>query len=354
MSRFLQSRLQTLQAYVPGEQPQDMTYVKLNTNESPYPPSPGVLQAVNETLASQLPRYPDPQNTALKRAIASLYDLSPQHICVTNGSDEALYFAFFAFGEHGVAFPDITYGFYTVFSSLLGLHAQEIPLEADFTLDPGAYVHLGKMIVIANPNAPTGLCLSVDTLCHVLEENRDHVVVIDEAYVDFGAQSMAPLVERYDNLLVVQTCSKSRCLAGARLGFALGHPALIQDLERIRYSTNPYNINRMTSAAGLAAIQDNAYYTRRCEQIVQTRQQTAQALRALGFEVTDSRANFLFAQSDAISGKDLYEALKARGVLIRHFTSPRIANYNRITVGSAEQMECFLKHTREILQEVQR
>ena len=257
MSRYLISQYQSLEAYVPGEQPQDMQYVKLNTNESPYPPSPAVIEAAARE-AGRLNLYSDPVCATLRDAIAGLYGVKRENVYVSNGSDDILNFAFMAFAGRGgrVHFPDISYGFYRVFGDLHGCDYATIPLEADFSIDPEKYHGLSGLIVIANPNAPTGMCLSLDAVEGILRSNPDGVVVIDEAYVDFGGQSCVPLTAKYDNLLVVQTFSKSRSMAGARLGFAIANPELIADLDRIKYATNPYNVNLMTCAAGAAAIAD--------------------------------------------------------------------------------------------------
>jgi histidinol-phosphate aminotransferase len=247
-------------------------------------------------------------------------------------------------------FPDISYGFYTVFAQLYGIKAKTVPLKEDFTIDPADYYDAkGAMVVIANPNAPTGLILPLTAIEQIVQHNPDSVVLIDEAYVDFGGESAIPLTKKYDNLLVVQTFSKSRSLAGARLGYAIGNASLIADLNKIRCSTNPYNVNRLTLAAGEAAIDTQPYYTENCKRIIETREKTAAALREMHFTVTDSRANFLFAKSDRISGEKLYLALKERGILVRHFTSPRIAEYNRITVGAPEEMQALLSAVRDIL-----
>ena len=352
MSRYLIEPYQPLEAYVPGEQPQDMQYVKLNTNENPYPPSPAVLRAASEE-AGRLQLYSDPVCAGLRDAIASLHGVGRENVYVSNGSDDILSFAFMAFaGKGGRAyFPDVSYGFYRVFGDLYGCDYREIPLETDFTVDPAKYCGLDGMIVIANPNAPTGLALSAEAVEGIVRSNPDNVVLIDEAYVDFGAESVVPLTAKYDNLLVVQTYSKSRSMAGARLGFAIADAGLIADLDRIKYSTNPYNVNRMTLAAGEAAIRDNDYYMANCRVIEATRAETAERLRALGFTVLPSKANFLFARSDSIGGGALYRALKERGVLVRHFDAPRIRDYNRITVGTPEQMDVLIDRIKEILGE---
>lgn len=351
MSRFFSEKYRALEAYTPGEQPRDRTYIKLNTNESPFPPSPGVLQAVNAQAAADLRLYSDPASRVLKEKLASLYGVAPENVYVANGSDDILNFAFMAFGDQGVAYPAISYGFYSVFAALYGIEAEEIPLKEDFSIDPTAYHGKRKLIVIANPNAPTGLTLSLGEIEEILKTNPDHVVVIDEAYVDFGGESCLPLIQTYANLLVVQTFSKSRSMAGARLGFAFGQSALIADLETLKFSTNPYNVNRLTQAAGAAALEENSYYMKNCRIIQENRAFTAEKLRELGFDLTDSKANFLFARHPRLPGDTLYQRLKQRGILIRHFAKPEIADYSRITVGSREEMEHFLQAVTEILEE---
>ena len=351
MSRFLSPRFAGLEVYTPGEQPTDQQYVKLNTNESPYPPSPGVFDRLSRLEVGRLNLYPDPTGRRLKQALAGLYGVGEENVFLSNGSDETLNFAFMAFcdGERKVAFPAVSYGFYPVYARLYGLDALEIPLKPDFSIDPADYCGLNRNIVIANPNAPTGLALSVPQVEKIVRSNPNHVVLIDEAYVDFGADSCLNLIGRYDNLLVVRTYSKSRCMAGARLGFALAQPELIADLERIKFSTNPYNINRLTLAAGEAAVEDEDYYQARCRDIIVTRQMAARQLEELGFQLTDSRANFLFARHPGADGGALYRGLKEKGVLVRHFDKPGISDYLRITVGTPEQMDRLTAALRELL-----
>ena len=341
MSKFLSPRYQALEAYVPGEQPRDMRYIKLNTNESPYPPAPGVVEAASEE-AGKLQLYCDPTCAALRDALAARYGVGRGNVYVANGSDDILYFAFMAFGQSGAIFPDITYGFYSVFCELLGVSYRQIPLKDDFSIDPAEYLSGGSIIAIANPNAPTGMALTRDAIESVLRADPGRVVLVDEAYVDFGAESCLELVGRYENLLVVRTYSKSRSLAGARLGFAIAQPALIDDLNRIKFSTNPYDVNRMTQAAGIASIKSDDYNMDNCRRIIQTRENTAARLRAMGFEVLPSSANFLFARTGRIGGEALYLALKKRGILVRHFTAPRIADYNRITIGTPDEMDALI------------
>ena len=352
MSRFFSEKYASLTPYTPGEQPKDMQYVKLNTNESPFPPSPGVLSAVARECG-KLQLYSDPESTALRQRIAEIYGVKPAQVIVSNGSDEVLNFAFMAFADKArpLAFPDITYGFYPVFAQLNNIPYEEIPLKADFSIDPADYTGIHKTIVIANPNAPTGLCLSLSEIEEIVKSNPNNVVIIDEAYVDFGGESAVALVDKYDNLLVTQTFSKSRSMAGARLGFGIGSKALIADLNTIRYSTNPYNVNRMTEFAGVAALNENGYYMANCETIMENRAWTTEALTNLGFTVLPSRANFVFIKHEKLDGEKLYLALKQRGILVRHFTKARIRDFNRITIGTKAQMETLITAIEEILKE---
>ena len=349
MSRFLNQQYRSLEAYTPGEQPRNMQYIKLNTNESPYPPAPSVVAAMTKEQVELLRLYSDPTAKELKEKLAGLYEVKPENVFVSNGSDEVLNFAFMAFGGQGVVFPEISYGFYEVYADLYRLDSEKIPLEYDFSLDYQKYCGKGKMVVIANPNAPTGRAIPAWQIEEILKSNPDSLVLIDEAYVDFGGESCLPLIGRYDNLLVTRTFSKSRCLAGGRLGYAFGSPAIIADLEKIKYSTNPYNINRLTLLLGAATVDAEPYYQEKCREIMETRAWTKQQLEELGFEVLPSQTNFLFAKTDAMDGGVLYEALKARGILVRHFSNPKICQYNRITVGTKEQMETFINTLKEVL-----
>lgn len=351
MSRFLNPRLAHLEVYTPGEQPQDQVYTKLNTNESPYPAAPQVVAAIDAEQVRNLRLYSDPVCKPLIEKLAQVYGLHPNQVFVSNGSDDILNFAFWAFaGQPGkAAYPDVTYGFYQVFADLHQVEANVIPLQADFSVRVEDYLNLGQMIVLANPNAQVGRALTRAEMERIIAANPDHVVVVDEAYVDFGAESCVPLIDRYPNLLVVQTFSKSRSLAGARLGFALGSAELIADLNRLKYSTNPYNVNRLTMAAGVAALEAADYYAKNCRAIQETRAWTVQALEALGFTVVPSLANFVLAAHKTVDGETIYRELKRRGILVRHFTAPRIANYNRITIGSPEQMALLVQTLGEIL-----
>ena len=352
MSRFFSSKYSSLTPYTPGEQPQERKYLKLNTNESPFPPSP-LAQKFAREAAGDCQLYSDPECRALVKIAAEKFGVEKDEILFTNGSDEILNFAFMAFcdEEHPAAFPNISYGFYPVFASVNNLPYEEIPLKEDFSIDINDYIGINKTIFIANPNAPTGIALKRDEIEEIVKSNPDNVVIVDEAYVDFGTESSMSLIHKYDNVLVCQTMSKSRSLAGARLGFGVGSKALIADLNTIKYSTNPYNINRMTMAAGIGALSDTAYFEENCRKIQENREFTAAELKKLGFTMTDSKSNFLFAKSDKISGLELYLTLKEKGVLIRHFETPLLKDYNRITIGSREQMEEFIKTVKEVLEE---
>ncbi len=352
MSRFFSDKFTRLTPYTPGEQPQDKQYVKLNTNESPFPPSEKAQQAAAEAAAT-LQLYPDPTCRVLREEMAKLYGVTPEEVILTNGSDEVLSFAFMAYCDdaHPAIFPDITYGFYKVFAELYAIPYTTPPLKEDFTVDAADYIGCNKTIFIANPNAPTGIALSVAQIEEILRSNPDNIVVIDEAYVDFGGESCVPLIRQYDNLLVTGTFSKSRSMAGARLGFGFACPALIRDLETLRYSTNPYNINRLTMAAGLGQLADEETTRANCRRVMDTRTYTAAALTEMGFTVVPSCANFLFASHPAVAGKTVYEELKDRGILVRHFDTPRLTAYNRITIGSREQMDALLNTIKTILEE---
>ena len=350
MKQYANDRIAALAAYVPGEQPRDMQYIKLNTNESPFPPSPRVAERTRGEEA-RLNLYPDPACTELAAAAAASLGVSPENLIFTNGSDELLNFAFLAFCDagRGIVFPDITYGLYHVVCEMYGIPYKKIPVGADFSINPQDFSGVGRNVVIANPNAPTGLGLSVSDIEIIVRSNPGRVVIVDEAYVAFGGESCVELIKKYDNLLVTRTFSKSHSLAGARLGMGIGSAELIGYLNKVKYSFNPYSINRITLLAGLAAFEDEGYYAENCRKIVRTRERVKKELRVLGFLVTDSKANFLFAKSDKIGGRELYEQLRRRGILIRHFDAPGIFDYNRITIGSEDQMEAFLAAVRDII-----
>ena len=352
MSRFFSKKFSKLVPYTPGEQPKDTQYIKLNTNESPFPPSEkAILRAMSEAQKLQL--YPDPECKELTQAVADHFGVHFDQVLMTNGSDEILNFAFMAFCDAATPaiFPNITYGFYSVFAELNGVPYSEIPLKDDFSIDINDYKNSNKTIFIANPNAPTGIALSLDEIEQILTSNPNNVVVIDEAYVDFGAESCVPLVSKYDNLLVCQTFSKSRSMAGARLGFGIGNKELIADLNTVKYSTNPYNINRMTMAAGIGVLSDETYTVENCNTIQKNRVEASEKLKDLGFTLTDSKSNFIFAKHPKISGQSLYLDLKKRGILVRHFSKPLIEDYVRITVGTSEQMTALIFAIKKILEE---
>ena len=350
MSRFFSEKYKTLTPYTPGEQPRGQQYIKLNTNESPFPPS-AEAQRLAAAESARLALYSDPECRDLVAAASEILGVSPDEILFTNGSDEILNFAFMAFcdKDHPAVFPDITYGFYSVFAELNRVPYTRIPLNPDFTIRVEDYVGVGKTVFLANPNAPTGIALPLSDIENIVRSNPDHVVVIDEAYVDFGAQSAVGLTRKYENLLVTQTFSKSRSLAGARLGFGIGCPSLIRDLNTLKYSTNPYNVNRMTMAAGIGALTDREYFLKNCRATERTRAWTTEALKTLGFTVLDSKANFVFAAHSKISGKLLYQKLKGSGILVRHFDSERLTDFNRITIGNMEQMQTLINTIKIIL-----
>ena len=352
MSIFFSDKYKALTPYTPGEQPKERKFIKLNTNESPFPPSKKA-QEYAAKAAESLQLYSDPTCAKLTAKVAEVLGVEPDEVLLTNGSDEILNFAFMAFCDEKTpaAFADITYGFYKVFAALNGVPYVEIPLKEDFSIDPTEYYNLGKTIFIANPNAPSGIALSRDTVEEIIKHNQNNVVVIDEAYVDFGAESCVPLIRKYKNLLVTQTFSKSRSMAGARLGFGVACKELIADLNTIKYSTNPYNVNSMTLAAGLGTMEDEAYTQINCQTVRENREFLASELAKMGFEQTPSMTNFIFAKHPCISGERIYTALREKGILVRHFTAPRISEYNRITIGAREEMEALVQALLEILEE---
>ena len=353
MSRFFSKKYGSLTPYVPGEQPRDLSeYVKLNTNESPFPPSAKAVEyALSSTRALNL--YSDPESVLLTKALASTYGVEKDMVLATNGSDEILNFAFMAFTDdtNPALFADITYGFYPVFASLNGSKTEIIPLREDFTLSVDDYMGKKGTVFIANPNAPTGISLPVKEIERLLESDRDRVVVVDEAYVDFGGESAVGLVHKYDNLLVCQTFSKSRSFAGGRLGYGIGSPSLIADLNTVKYSTNPYNINSMTSSMGIGILKDEEYMQKNCRIIMENRDFTVKGLERMGFRILPSSANFIFVSSDKIDGGEYYRKLKEKKILVRHFDKERISPWCRVSIGKREQMEAYLEATREILEE---
>ncbi len=351
MSRFLCDRYRTLKPYTPGEQPKIAgRLIKLNTNENPYGPAPGAVKVMNDEI-ERLNLYPDPEASLFTEAVAGYYGIDSNQVIAGNGSDEMLAFVFMALqGPNGkIYFPEISYSFYPVYCDIFGAEGIKVPLDNDFSINPEDYFGVDGTIVITNPNAPTGMALSLQQIEKILEENRDSLVVIDEAYVDFGAESAVKLIDMYDNLLVIQTLSKSRSLAGARIGFAMGNSDIIEDLNRIKFSFNPYNLNRLSILAGKEAMDDREYFeeTRHC--IMRTREIFVDKMRNMGFYVLPSKANFVFAASDQIPGEKYFSELRKYNIIVRHFNDEKINNYVRITIGTPDDMDALVRATEEIL-----
>ena len=354
MSRFWSPVVQTLTPYVPGEQPQMQRLVKLNTNESPYGPSPKALAAIDDQNNADLRLYPDPEGTKLKQAIASLHGLNPNQVFLGNGSDEVLAHVFAGLLKQSkpVHFPDITYSFYPVYCKLFGIDYQTVPLGNDFEINLADYKTPNGGIIFPNPNAPTGRAIARSEIEKLLARNTDSVLVIDEAYVDYGTESCIPLLQGSkcpENLLVVHTLSKSRALAGLRVGFTVGHPALIEGLERVKNSFNSYPLGRLALAGATAAIEDQAHLEASCAKVIQTRQTLVAALDKLGFVTLPSRANFIFTRHPKHAGAKIYQALRDRGIIVRHFKSARIEEFLRITIGTDEQSQELISALQEIL-----
>lgn len=349
MSKFLSSKYDKLVPYTPGEQPK-VKLIKLNTNESPFPPSPFAQKTARET-AGDLQLYSDIACTKLTQVAAEKLNILEDQIIFSNGSDEILFFAMSAFcdKERTVVFPDVTYAFYKVFADLVGATYEEIPVKEDLSVDPSDYIGINKNIFIANPNAQTGISLPLSDIEEIVKSNPDNIVLIDEAYVDFGGESAVCLINKYDNLIVTQTFSKSRSLAGARLGFAVASKELIKDLNTIKFSVNPYNVNSMTQAAGIGALADESYFKMNCTKIIENREYTVNKLKELGFVSTDSKANFILSKNDKISGGELQKKLREKGILVRHFNEFKLDPYVRITIGSREQMDALIEALEEFL-----
>lgn len=350
MSRYWSELARNLSPYVPGEQPQIQGLIKLNTNESPFGPSPKALDAFRDAATDSLRLYPDPQSSQLRAVIAEHHGLTPDHVFIGNGSDEVLTHAFAALLKQSepLLFPDVTYSFYPVYCRLLGIAHRLVPLDAGMRIHIEDYTD-GGAIILANPNAPTGMALSRGQIESLLHARANVPVVIDEAYVDFGAQSAIPLIRDHPNLLVVQTLSKSRALVGLRVGYALGDPALIEALVRVKDSFNSYPLGRPAQAGAIASIQDVAYFDETCARIIENREALTADLTGLGFEVLPSSANFLFARHPDHGGAELCAALRERAILVRHFSDPRIADFLRITIGTREELERLTQTLTEIL-----
>ena len=355
MSRFWNERIKNLEAYVPGEQPQDRQYIKLNTNENPYPPSPRVIEAIREAADGSLKLYPDPECEKLRETLAEYYHLRKEEVFVGNGSDEVLAFSFAAFfcPEQPVLFPDITYSFYPVYSNFFNLKYDQIPLNEDFSVPVEKFFKPNGGVIIPNPNAPTSRYLSVPEIIKILDFNLsiNRVVVVDEAYIDFGGESIVGVLERYPNLLVVHTLSKSRSLAGLRVGFALGHKELIEGLNRVKSSINSYTVDRLALAGAVEALKDEEYFQLTRNKIIKTRNEVAAELIAAGFKVVESQANFIFISHPLMHASELYKKLKENGILVRYFKKPRIDNFIRVSIGTDEEMKKFLQTIIQILEQ---
>lgn len=351
MSRYWSELVKQLTPYVPGEQPQHQHLVKLNTNESPYPPSPMVAAAIQRASDDRLRLYPDPESRELKQAFADHHGLEPEQVFFGNGSDEVLAHTFQALLKHEapLLFPDISYSFYPVWCELYGVQFQTVALTENFTVDVDSYAAVNGGIIIPNPNAPTGLLMPLSQIEALLRSNGDSVVVIDEAYIDFGGESATALINSYDNLLVIQTLSKSRALAGMRVGVAMGHRNLIDGLERVKNSFNSYPLDVLAQQAALASLRDDEYFKTSCAKVIATREHLSLSLRALGFEVLPSAANFIFATHPEYGAQALFEALREEGIILRYFNKPRIAEFLRISIGTQEQCAMLLSHLKIIM-----
>ena len=351
MSKFTTNKINKTEPYVPGEQLRDKRYIKLNTNENPYYASKFAVDKVDGNLLSRLNRYSDPESSNLTTALAKYYGVTNQNILVTNGSDEALAFAFMAYCTSGVAYPDVTYGFYDVIAGLFDCPVEHIPLNNDFTIDVASFKNKRKTVVIANPNAQTGIELSRSEIEEIIQNNADNIVIIDQAYADFGTVNVIELIGKYQNLIAVNTFSKSRSLAGARVGYVIADEQLIADLKKIKNSFHPYNVNTVSSALAEQSILDDEYFKESVRRVIKGRNELTAGLENFGFSVLPSSANFVLARHNKISGKKLYSILKDKGILVRHFSIKRIEDYVRITVGTQEETEKLLEAIEEILTE---
>lgn len=350
MSKFWSPFVKNLVPYVPGEQPKLTNLVKLNTNENPYGPSPKAIAAMQAELNDSLRLYPDPNGERLKRAVADYYGVQPAQVFVGNGSDEVLAHAFSGLFQHSkpLLFPDVTYSFYPVYCGLYGIAYETIALNDEFQIDVAEYARPNGGIIFPNPNAPTGCLLSLEAIERLLQANPDSVVLVDEAYIDFGGTSAIALVDRYPNLLVTQTLSKSRSLAGLRVGLAVGHPDLIEALERIKNSFNSYPLDRIAIAGAAAAFEDRVYFEQTCQQVIASREAVVSAMQGLGFEVLPSAANFIFARHPQHDAAALAAGLREQGIIVRHFKQPRIEQFLRITIGTPEQNQALLDALKDI------
>jgi histidinol-phosphate aminotransferase len=350
MDKYWSSRLKNVEPYVPGEQPKDGAFIKLNTNENPYPPSPKALEAIRAAACDTLRLYPKPEYDGLREAAAEAFGLEPEQIYAGNGSDEVLATAFLAFFAPGsrIVFPDISYSFYPVYADLFGIEYDTVPLRGDFTVDVEGMTEKSGGVVVANPNAPTGIALGLSDIEYILGKCPDRVVIVDEAYVDFGCESAVPLINRYPNLLVVQTMSKSRSFAGLRVGFAFGQKSLIDAMSAVKNSFNSYTLDRLAQAGAEASVRDREYFDMTRERIIATRARTSAELGKLGFTVLPSSANFIFASHRTVPAERIFTELRAMGILVRYFKKPRIDNFLRITIGTDDEMDALCAALRKI------
>lgn len=350
MSRYIDNRLSSLEAYVPGEQPNPGEFIKLNTNEFPYPAAKDVENAAAEAV-SNMNLYSDLTCKALTESFFKVFGYGAKNVVFTNGSDEALYLSFLTFcgKDCGAAYADITYGFYSVYADLCGIESTVIPLDDELSINPNDYFGLHKTIVIANPNAPTGKMLTIGQIESIVKNNSDNIVIIDEAYADFSGQTCVKLIEKYDNLIIIGTFSKSRGMAGARLGYLIACEELVNDIQKVKFSINPYNVNSITQAVGKAVLDNNLYYVERVKEICETRDSFSDDIKALGFEVISSKTNFIFVKHKNIKGSVIASGLRERGILIRRFDKERINDYLRISIGTPEQMKVVYSALSEIV-----
>lgn len=357
MGKFWNDKIKEIEPYTPGEQPKDKKYIKLNTNENPYPPSAKVIGKIESMNLEDLKLYPDPDVTELRKVIAEYFsnkindEITHKQVFIGNGSDEILAFIFMTFFNAGdkVYYPDITYSFYPVYADLFNVKEIKIPLNDNFEIEIQKYFGLDGHIIITNPNAPTSIALKLDEIEEIVKNNPNQLIIVDEAYVDFGAESAVKLINKYDNVLVVQTFSKSRSTAGIRLGYALGCESIIEGLNRLKFSFNSYTIDRISIEAGIESFKDNEYFEKTNAKIIQTREKTSEKLKKLGFKVLNSSANFIFISHNKVFAGDLYKQLKENGVLVRYFAKDRIDNYLRVTIGTNEEMRIFIEKLEKII-----
>jgi histidinol-phosphate aminotransferase len=344
MNKFWSPQVNDLVPYVPGEQPKLANLVKLNTNENPFGPSPKVIEAIQAELNDTLRLYPDPEGEGLRQTIASYHGVGPDQVFLGNGSDEVLAHIFYALFQHGepVLFPDITYSFYPVYCGLYGIEGKSVPVTDTFEINPEDYRQPNGGVIFPNPNAPTGTYLGLEHIEAILKANSERVVVVDEAYIDFGGETAITLVDQYPNLLVCQTLSKARSLAGLRVGFAIGQPHLIEALNRVKNSFNSYPLDRLALAGAKAAYEDEAWFRKSCDGVISERERVTGSLEELGFEVLPSKANFVFVRHNEKTGESLAKALREQGIIVRHFNKPRISNFLRITIGTPEQNNALI------------